>query len=350
VDWEIHTAPPPHYGGASLLLALGVAEALELHRGPRRQDSGITLFEELATLEAAQLPAAEIDPESASSQELLSLARCLSREHADALAVSIRRRRHRPVHGRGALGTHTLAVADSEGNLVVGLHSINWTARGIGLFVGGVCLNAGGHNLYSAKVSPGRRLGGQSCPFIATRGGSRHGVAAHSTGLLAATLQYGIDALGRGLALAEAIASPRWGGPAFDTLSGTSAQSYGVEESFPEPVVEAADHLGAHIERATAPALGYLSAVAVGDDGARTAVGDPRFRGQALGDDQSDRRPRPSRGRAIFALAYVQVGASWPRGAAGMPTRVLKVLPPDGAVQAIYGPVALRRCQARSDR
>lgn len=274
-DWEIHTAPPPAAGGVALAIALRVAEELGLHQAAPRWLSGRTLALEVAALAGAY-----------AAQELLvpggpdDVARYLRGPEPARSAGKIVEGTTPAPRAKGVLGTHSLAVTDADGLTIAGSHSINWTAWGIGLFVGGVCLNAGGHNLDGADVGPGQPLGGAVCPYVATRGEDLWAVSGTSTGLVPASFQFAIDTLGRGQDAGVAISSARWGERAFDPVSAQSSDAWEVEDGFADDVLAEARAAGQAFRHKADPALGYLSCVGRSDYQV-VGAGDPRFRGGA---------------------------------------------------------------------
>jgi gamma-glutamyltranspeptidase len=264
-------------------VALNVAEALDLHRRPRRDHSGRVLYEEIrAEGVAGQFAAFRRDPQ-----------RVLSKAYAAEEASRIRAASG-PVGGGSPMHqTEKAGVVDGAGNVAVASHSISGDSWGeTGLFVDGVALNSRGMQggrLRPAECRPGDRWHSSMCPYIVLRDGRpRFAAVVDGTSLLGCTLQNTVNVLGHGLDLAASIAAPRWGSRLGATVAGPLLPTRYVE-AFDPAVLDAVERLGQPLSRGDDPRYAYGNNagfwLAVGPDGASgawLAVTDPRLDGLAL--------------------------------------------------------------------
>lgn len=279
LGWTIAT-PGLNTGGPCLVRALNVCEALELHDRPPREVDGATMFAEMQADAFAWAPVLWTDPDRPSSDVAAALEAALSKADGQRVAALIAA----GVTAGAAPsnpGTHGAAVIDADGTVVCGSHSTTSRAWGSGMFVGGVSLNVASHMLADRTTSPGGRtlrasLGG----VIASRGTDLLGLTA-TNAPLSVVLQNLIDTIGYGHSIDVAVGRPRWGGAAFDILTGTNTAHLHCELRIPDAVAGETTRLGQPVVRADATGLGYVLAVAH-QSGSRRGAADPRFRGMSF--------------------------------------------------------------------
>ena len=246
LEYEIRTSSAPHYGGPALLLALNIAEALDLHRRPPRGVSARSLYDEIQAGKCAMnAEALQIDPQAASHQVRGEFSRLLSLEFAREEARRIRTGRHSEPDHPLVCGSHQVAAVDSAGNLVTATHTIESDSWGdTGLFVGGISLNSSAFQLMHARPRPGDRITEALSNYIVFQQG-RPLLAAGGigSGLLAANLQNTINVLGRGWDWNTSIASPRWGYFEFDIAAWRLGTAIQIEE-FPTALLADVEALG----------------------------------------------------------------------------------------------------------
>jgi gamma-glutamyltranspeptidase/glutathione hydrolase len=236
---KVRTLPPPAAGGSRLVVGLSVAEALDLHHRPPRERSGRTLFEEIQIDNHTERSsrALSCDPRVASPEEMAMIRRVLSKEHAGETAASI-----------GAIGTGTataataplfgtqcVGIVDARGNTLAAVHTITSLSWGdTGLFVGGVCLNSAAHQYGLRRPSGGGRLVTHAVPYVVLRDGQPvFAAAASGAGAIGCNLQKTIDVVGRGLALGDSVAAPRWGFRRVDYATMTHSEGRVVDRFAP---------------------------------------------------------------------------------------------------------------------
>jgi gamma-glutamyltranspeptidase/glutathione hydrolase len=249
---ELRTLPSPAIGGPLLLMGLGVAEALELHRRPPRECSGRTLFEEIQIDNHTQrsVRALGCDPRVASRAEAATIRRLLSKEHAAEIAAGIRAMRGGSSTVSSAesvtpIGTDCIAIVDAHGNTVAAVHTITSGAWGdTGLFVGGVCLNSAAHQYGFRRPVGGRRLVTHAVLYVFLRDGRPVLAAgASGAGAVACSHQNTINVIGRGHALGDSVAALRWGFHRVDPV--TRANSRGrVVDPFDSAVLDDVERAG----------------------------------------------------------------------------------------------------------
>lgn len=294
LDYEIRTCAAPHYGGPALLLALNVAEALDLHHRPTRWDSAQSLYDEIQAGKCAMNAGVlQIDPQTASAQAREEFARWLSKDFAREAAQRIRAGRPSEPDHPLVCGSHHVAAVDEAGNMVTATHTIEADSWGdTGLFVGGVSLNSTAFQLMKARPHPGDRITEALSNYLIFQDG-RPLLAGGSigSGLLASNLQNTINILGHGLDWNDSVAKPRWGYFAFDIATWTLGSAIQIEE-FPRALLTEVEALGQPLDRQDRQGLGHAKADvgfwnAVGHDGESgevLAVTDPRLMGLALAD------------------------------------------------------------------
>jgi gamma-glutamyltranspeptidase/glutathione hydrolase len=276
-DWTVH-ATGTNTGGPSLLRALKVCEALDLRARGRREEDGFSLFAEMQADAYAWDPVLWADPDEPGAAAHAAINDALSVPAVERVAGKVATGVVAGVSPEPP-GTHAIAVVDGDGLVVTGTHSITWRGWGTGLFVGGVALNVGAYMLTDRPTRPGGRTMRSSACVIAHRPGRVVGMSA-ATAPLACLLQALLDVADRGDDLLAVASRPRWGAAAFDTTTGTNTPHLHAELRITAGAVEEATRLGQPVVRADAVGQGSLIAVGI-EDGTRSAVADPRFRGMA---------------------------------------------------------------------
>jgi len=160
LEYEVRACAAPHYGGVALLLALNIAEALDLHKRPPRWESDQSLYDEIQAGKCAMNASAfQMDPETASKQARGEAARWLSQDFAREEARRIRGGRHSGPGHPLVCGSHQVAAVDAAGNMATATHTVEADSWGdTGLFVGGVSLNSTAFQLMEARPRPGDRI------------------------------------------------------------------------------------------------------------------------------------------------------------------------------------------------
>lgn len=294
LEYEVRTCTAPHYGGPALLLALNIAEALDLHDRPTRWEAAQSLYDEIQAGKCAMNASVfQMDPETASEQARGEAARWLSKDFAREEARRIRDGRNSGPDHPLVCGSHQVAAVDAAGNMGTATHTVEADSWGdTGLFVGGISLNSTAFQLMEARPRPGGRITEPLSNYMVFKDG-RPLLAAGGigSGLLAANLQNTINVLGHGLRWDESIASPRWGYFAFDIATWKLGTAIQVEGFAPALLTEV-EALGQPLDRPDPSGLGHATAdagfwAAVGYDAGteeKLAVTDPRLMGLALAD------------------------------------------------------------------
>lgn len=294
LDYEVRTCPAPHYGGPALLLALNIAEALDLHSRPTRWASSRTLYDEIQAGKYAMNAAPLLlDPRTAAPSALETFEALLTKDFARGVAQEIQSGRGDGPHHPLVCGSHHVAAIDPDGNMVTATHTIESDSWGdTGLFIGGVSLNSSAFQLMEARPRPGGRVVEPlSCYVVLRDGQPLLAAGGIGGGLLAANLQNTVNVLGHGLDLNTSISAPRWGYFAFDISTWTLGEAIQIE-SFEPAVLEEVETLGQPLDRHDSgepghgPAdVGFWTAVGYeGETGQKIAVTEPRLMGLALAD------------------------------------------------------------------
>jgi gamma-glutamyltranspeptidase/glutathione hydrolase len=294
LDYDIQTCTAPHYGGPALLLALNIAEALNLHERPQRWDSAQSLYDEIQAGKCAMSTAGfQIDPKTASEETCVEFSRLLSKDFALEEAQRIRAgRKSQPDHPL-VCGSHHVAAVDEAGNMVTATHTIEADSWGdTGLFIGGISLNSTAFQLMEARPRPGDRITEPLSNYIVFKDGiPLFAAGGIGSGLLATNLQNTVNRLGHGLDWNVSIGRPRWGYFAFDIAAWRLGEEMQCEEFTPTLLAEV-EALGQPLDRQDRHELGHAKADvgfwnAVGYDPETQntlAVTDPRLMGLALAD------------------------------------------------------------------
>jgi gamma-glutamyltranspeptidase len=291
LGFEIRTTHPPHNGGAHILAALGIAEALELHRQLPRRDSGRTLYQEIRAAAAAMSERAfDLDPADASPGDLAAYEYALTPSWASGRADVIRSADGPAQAAPPPLGSQNVIIRDDSGNVVVGIHTIHSDSWGdTGLIVGGVALNSSAHRLQLRRPRPGGRVTEPGSVFLtfcageAVLASGAHNKAGHE-----AELQNLIDVLGRGKSIEDSVNGARFGFFAGDhplPWRPEYARGRAVEvEDFSATTLEEISALGQSWRRREGGPpidVGFWYATDL-RSGRRSAVADPRRLGLAL--------------------------------------------------------------------
>jgi gamma-glutamyltranspeptidase/glutathione hydrolase len=294
LEYKIQTCTAPHYGGPALLLALNIAEALDLHHRPRRDISARTLYDEIQAGKCAMNATVfQIDPQTASEERRSEFQRWLSKDFAREKARQIRAEGGSGSEHPLVCGSHHVAAVDDAGNMVTATHTIEADSWGdTGLFVCGISLNSTAFQLMEARPRPGDRITEPLSTYIVFKDGQPCFAAGGiGGGLLAANLQNTVNVLGHSQGLNESIASPRWGYFAFDIATWRLGSAIQIE-AFPPALLSEVEALGQPLDRQDRHELGHAHAdvgfwTAAGFEektGDKVAVTDPRLMGLALAD------------------------------------------------------------------
>ena len=293
LDVQLHANVPPQSGGAALLSALGVAEALGVHERTTPDAMADLMDTYRATMSHVFFsPEVFADLADDDPDELARLAYVLSDDHAAAVAARIRAGAVSPVTSTAGGHSHNIVLADDQGNLL----TCTWTVYGFtwgetGLFPGGICLNSSAFALAQRLPRrPGGRVVEPLSVYIALRDGEP--VLATSgigVGLQAAHLQFAVDVLGRGATPEVAVAAPRFGAFVRDYRTMLShGDALVVEPELPAATIAALRERQELVVRddPEAPTLGTdagsLAAIACDPaTGQLTCVTDPRHVGTA---------------------------------------------------------------------
>ena len=291
LDFEVRTTHPPHNGGAHILAALAVSEALGTHEQPSRWESGRTLYQEIrAATVALSEPAFDLDPADATALDLAAYERARSAEWAIERAGEIRSSTGPASASPPPQGSHNVIIRDDEGNVVVGIHTIFSDSWGdAGLFVDGIALNSSAHRLLLRQPRRGGRVTEPGSVFLAMRGGQPVlASGAHNKGGHQAEFQNLVNVLGRDMNIEESVNSPRFGFFSGDhpvPWRPEYARGRAVDiEGFPGKTLEQLAQLGQpwrQWETGTSIDVGFWYAIDL-RDGRRSGVADPRRLGLAL--------------------------------------------------------------------
>jgi gamma-glutamyltranspeptidase / glutathione hydrolase len=291
LDFEVRTTHPPHSGGAHILAALVLSEALGLHEQPSRLESGLTLYREIRAATAALSESAfDLDPADATALELSAYEHALGAEWARARADEIRSATGPASSSPPPQGSQNVIVRDDGGNVVVGIHTILSDSWGdAGLIVGGIALNSSGHRLLLRPPRRGGRITEPGSVFLTMRDGQpvlasgAHNKAGHQ-----AEFQNLVNVLGRDMTIEDSVSSPRFGFFTGDhplpwRPEYAEARAVDVEE-FPTAVLEQLAQLGQPWHRrgaGTTIDVGFWYGIDL-RAGRRSGVADHRRLGLAL--------------------------------------------------------------------
>ena len=155
-------------------------------------------------------------------------------------------------------GSCTLSsiVADKEGNVVSGKHSINSDLWGNGLFVGGVLLNGSG-DMRGRDLGPGRRRTQGAPNFLVFKDGTlRVAGGTFSLSNPQAALQFLVNLLEYGLPVRQAVELPRFGSYPYDIKTGdVDLTKIDLDERFSRDMVTTLEKRGLRFNQAN-PQLG----------------------------------------------------------------------------------------------
>jgi len=255
---------PPASG--LLNLALNLVEAGDLRsRGPATE-SADTLYLLMRIAQEARHTACKYSPDTHNHLTSKAYAREIwpTLEHGPPLE---------PIGFR--FGTCGVTIADPDGNIATGTHSISSSPFGMGYYVDGVLLN---RSLNLARL--GRSIAGyNTSSFLMKDGKPAYAMASPSRSFFENLLQTTVNAVEFGMGLGEAVMQPRFGGT--DETLGIAR----VETSFPRAVIDGVARRGMR-QVGVAPwdsQCGSLHAIERLADGSWSGCADPRRRGQAKG-------------------------------------------------------------------
>ncbi len=294
LNYEVRTCAAPHYGGPALLMALNIAEALDLHSRPLRDVSARSLYDEIQAGKCAMNASPfQMDPRTAPEGVRGEFHRWLSKGFAREKARQIRAGGGPGPDHPLVCGSHQVAAVDRAGNMVTATHTVEADSWGdTGLFIGGISLNSTAFQLMEARPRPGDRIMEPLSNYLVfLEGRPLLAAGGIGSGLLAANLQNMVNVLGHGLGLGTSIARPRWGYFAFDIATWSLGEAIQIEE-FPSALLAEVEALGQPLDIRDRRELGHAKAdvgfwTAVGYDsktGQKVAVTDPRLMGRALAD------------------------------------------------------------------
>ncbi len=285
LGYEIRTTCPPHYGGTVFLLAMNIAEALDLHERPPRSQSARTMFDEIQIYKAAVgSEDLYLDLTRADPMQVRRLRYLLSKPHAHDVAEGIRSggapSSRRDVGGH----SHHVVAIDASGNVLSATHTIesdSW--EDTGLFVDGIPLNSAAYQLNNYRPEPGGRIAEPLCDYIAlSEGKPVLAAGAISAGLFPAVIQNTLNVLAHGMGLDISVNAPRWGCYDFDLDTLRETEAIQVED-FDEGLLDEVEALGQPLARGKAADTGFWMAAGLdASTNERLAVTDPRLTGLAL--------------------------------------------------------------------
>lgn len=269
--YRVEAVPPPA-SGAQLIEMLQTAEAMRLADLAHNSPEYIDLMARLMTATFFEHASLKLDPPYTVTLGVLT--QTLDPAHAGRLAGVLRQRK--PDGPRSMVsnpGTTHVTVVDAEGTVVALTHSIGSLA-GSGVVSPGLGIlfnNFIGH----FDPRPGRpdsivqgKRGGGGCPAILFDG-ARLYIAIGAPGgsrINTAVFQTLLNAIDRGMPMAEAVAAPRFHSEEPDLIF--------LEPSFPEPVAEALRARGYKVQRSTY--MSRVQAIQIEPDGRLAAGPDPR--------------------------------------------------------------------------
>lgn len=291
LGYDVHTAPPPHYGGVGTLLGLQTLEELGTHLAAPPWESAETLLQHIQVFKgSAQPPGVMVDLRNATAEQRAAFADAISPAAAKALADRIRAERVLALDPMAGAHSHNIVIVDPDGSVFTStytIHSDSWGDAGI--VVGGISLNSTGFQYAAQQVTPGGRIFEPLSAYIAFKDGRpRLAATAIGSGLMGCQLQNTENVLGRDMSLEDSVARPRYG--FFELDFATMALSERIQmEPFADALLDEVEAAGQPLKRAAyrweghAHAdTGYWAAIRIGDDGEYESVVDPRLPGLSL--------------------------------------------------------------------
>ncbi|WAL64711.1 gamma-glutamyltransferase [Amycolatopsis cynarae] len=276
---ELRVCPPPHYGGAVVLLALAVAEALGLHERPPRWRSADSFYDEIQAMAGAIAARGQHD-------------------EVDDITQRIRRREFIGGPFEPPQGSHSLAAVDADGQLAVATHSVAGLPWGeAGIFVDGIAVNSARYLQPSATIPGDRVRETLATQLVLDNNRPVFAATAMGTGLHGCLMQNTVNVLAHGLDLHQAIDQDRWGFYDYDYQTGRATNAIQTEP-FTPGLLDRVEEIGQPLARTDAagrpyarrdkpqpghtiaPTIGSWAAVAI-DPGTeeRLAVTEPRLMG-----------------------------------------------------------------------
>ena len=240
------------HGGAKVLVSL---QALELLRGGAPAQSSAASAQALETLLRVQRAVDRLP--FLADRDLVAKGPAVDVELARAAANVADSVRSRVASiPEPAAGTHSSAViaVDSEGNVVVGTHTIETLNWGEGLFVGGVALSTSAAIAFddATTAKTRMRIDPLSSTIVMKDGAPVAALTVYGTGLHPADVQLLDAVIARGASAEDAVLEPRVGYYGFDhdTLKVDTTKN-GVDPRFDPALLCALKHRGFVLERAS---------------------------------------------------------------------------------------------------
>jgi gamma-glutamyltranspeptidase/glutathione hydrolase len=291
LDYEIVTAPPPHFGGVGTLLGLQTLEILGSHEAPPPWESGRTLLQHIQVFRGVLNPVGiALDLRRADAGQRPAIDRAYSAAAAEALAERVRAEGVLVDAGSPGVHSHNIVVADADGSMITAtytIHSDSWGDAGI--VVGGISLNSTGFQYAHQPITPGQRICEPLSAYIAFQDGKpRLAATVIGSGLVGCQLQNTENVLGRKMSLQDSVSKPRYG--YFELDLAAMQQTERVQmEPFDAALLDEVEAAGQPIKRASyrweghAHAdTGYWAAIGIDEHGSYESVVDPRLPGLSL--------------------------------------------------------------------
>jgi gamma-glutamyltranspeptidase/glutathione hydrolase len=167
------------------------------------------------------------------------------------------------VHQETSPGPHTLCsvIADTEGNVVSGKHSINSLSWGPGLFVQGVPLNGSGEDA-ERYTGPGKRRTQGAPNFLVFKDGPlRYSCGSFGASNPQTSFQFLVNLLDYGLPADQAAGLPRFGSFPYDEETGVGEYTKNdLDERFSPEIVEVLATRGLYFKKIKRVGFGCIAA------------------------------------------------------------------------------------------
>jgi len=175
----------------------------------------------------------------------------LTSSYTSGIWARVRRALH-TVYRTPPLGHHTLSliVADTDGNVVSGKHSINSDGYGPGLFVQGVPLNGSGDQT-GRHTGPGQRRTQGAPNFLVFKNGPlKYACGTVGSSNPHTAFQFLVNLMDYGYQADQAAELPRFGGFPYDEGTGTTDHSKNeLDERVSQEIVDTLEMRGLHFKR-----------------------------------------------------------------------------------------------------
>jgi gamma-glutamyltranspeptidase/glutathione hydrolase len=205
---RVETSSSRSYGGVWLLTALNVASHADMASG-RAWESAAALERELRIARQVWGQTWIVDYKSLDDRAFIQ--QKLQREWTRELWNQVQAQLP-PPRAQARQGSHSyqIIVADDQGNVISGTHTINAEPWGEGIFVQGVPLTAGG--MIPWQTRPGeRRLGGFTNFFVWHDGRIAYAGGTISNSLVEAAFQFVVNFMDHHLPPEAVVSVPRFG-------------------------------------------------------------------------------------------------------------------------------------------